>query len=537
MSDPFQILGTVLDGKYRVDRVLGEGGFGVVYGGLHLIIGQPVAIKCLKQISGAAADQQRFTESFLREARVLFALTHPNIVRLYDVGSVTPRGNPTAAPAPYVVLEYLDGCTLEQEIAARRARGGQHFTAWELRTVFDQVLDALSFAHAQGVIHRDIKPSNVMLIGSGRGLTARLVDFGIARVGGQATTTTGGAFTPRYAAPEQWDTKLGAAGPATDLFALALTLVEAATLDPALPGDSIPELVRAVHDPGCRRSIRAVRADLPPALDAIVSHATRVAQPERIQDAKQMRAQLAQAFDGAAVAAGVMAPSADPRGHVPMLANPSIATAPTAVDSRGCVPATAVSAPVTRPASHGLRTVLFVFTGLAALAIVSIAVIVGLFVLRPKSGERRGRPADKTAPAAVPEAPATSYLPPNLPKVKGHVRLTGVMASSPFHTSADVEPIVRARLGELDACYEHVMRNKRASETTYDLQLMGNKDGTLQMSQCGKRGGNPSTEDEELCTCFEARTSAWRFPPSRGRLGLLDSGVDTITVQARRSGN
>ena len=115
-GDAFLLVGTTLAGKYRIDRVIGEGGYGVVYAGLHTLIGQPVAIKCLKSMGGAGDEAARAV--FLREARVLFELTHPRIVRLYDVGvAVCAAGN-----VPYAVLELVDGTPLDREIAARRRR-------------------------------------------------------------------------------------------------------------------------------------------------------------------------------------------------------------------------------------------------------------------------------------------------------------------------------------------------------------------------------------------------------------------------------
>ncbi|MFW5739118.1 MAG: serine/threonine-protein kinase, partial [Myxococcota bacterium] len=185
-ADPFTLIGSTLADKYRVDRLIGEGGFGVVYAGYHLLLGQPVAIKCMKPSSGDAAEQQRVTDLFLREARVLFGLTHPNIVRMYDVATLPMRAPlPSGAFAPqvpYVVLELIEGRSLQAEVANRRAQGGPHFAAAELSGIFHPILEAIGFAHGHGVVHRDLKPSNVMLVGPPTGGTVKVVDFGIARV-------------------------------------------------------------------------------------------------------------------------------------------------------------------------------------------------------------------------------------------------------------------------------------------------------------------------------------------------------------------
>src|SRR5215471_4541088 len=177
MNDPFQLVGTTMADKYRIDRVLNEGGFGVVYQGYHLIVGEKVAIKCMKVLGASPGDAQRTTESFLREARALFGLTHPAIVRMYDVGTLAmPLG-----PVPYVVLEYVDGLSLEQDLERRVLRKAP-FTASELLLVFEPAMEALAFAHERGVVHRDLKPSNLMLVNAGEPtMTSKVLDFGMAR--------------------------------------------------------------------------------------------------------------------------------------------------------------------------------------------------------------------------------------------------------------------------------------------------------------------------------------------------------------------
>src|SRR5215475_2059763 len=197
MSDvnvPFLVVGTVIAGKYRVDRVIGEGGFGVVYAGAHLVVGQGVAIKLMKPLGGQE-EQARNAEALLREARVLFDLAHPSIVRLYDVGTTPTR----LGDVPYVVLELIAGASLADEVRRRQQGAAPPFTAAELFMIFDAVLDGLSVAHARGVVHRDLKPSNVMLVPGG----AKLLDFGTARLGTHTASVGSTGFTPLYAAPEQ----------------------------------------------------------------------------------------------------------------------------------------------------------------------------------------------------------------------------------------------------------------------------------------------------------------------------------------------
>jgi serine/threonine protein kinase len=279
-QDPFNLGGRVLDGKYRLDRVIGEGGFGVVYAGRQLALDQPVAIKVLKP-QKAGAD----VASFMREAKVLFQLSHPGIVRLYDVGNVHTH----LGESPYVVLEHLAGRTLDEEIE-RRGRERRPFTTEELVRLADGLLEALAFAHQRGVVHRDIKPANVMIVDGPAGLVPKILDFGLAR--GDVTTmhtSAGVALTPRYAAPEQWSATYGAVGTRTDLFALGLVLEEAATLAPALEGETIPDVVASSTSPTRRSRVAERRPDLPPVFAEIVARATRVSPEERFPSADTMR--------------------------------------------------------------------------------------------------------------------------------------------------------------------------------------------------------------------------------------------------------
>jgi serine/threonine-protein kinase len=263
-SDPFQLVGQTIAGKYRLDRVIGEGGFGVVYGGMHLALGEPIALKCLKPMPGS--DSQSGGDGFLREARVLFSLTHPAIVRMYDVGTIETF----VGPVPYVVLELVAGVSLEQEIARRREQCLPGFSAAEVLAVFEPVLDGLAFAHKRGIAHRDLKPSNVMLVtGENGAMSAKLLDFGTARTTGakltQMAATSATGFTPRYAAPEQWDPSYGTTGPGSDIFSLGLILAEVCTLLPMLAGESATEILAQVMNTERFVTVSAPRYHLPPA--------------------------------------------------------------------------------------------------------------------------------------------------------------------------------------------------------------------------------------------------------------------------------
>jgi eukaryotic-like serine/threonine-protein kinase len=184
-------------GRYRLHRLLGQGGMGRVYLARDLTLGRSVALKFVRheRVGGAGL------EIFLNEARTIAALNHPHIVQLYDVGE--HRG------APYLALEYLEGESLKDRCGRERP------SADECLRALHAIADALAHAHAAGVVHCDLKPSNVMLARDGR---LRVVDFGIARTTRSRAAVAGG--TPDWMAPEQW---LGepAAEPA-DVWALAI---------------------------------------------------------------------------------------------------------------------------------------------------------------------------------------------------------------------------------------------------------------------------------------------------------------------------
>jgi eukaryotic-like serine/threonine-protein kinase len=245
-ADPFQLRGTTIEGKYRVAGVVGDGGFGVVYRGVHEGFGEPIAIKCLK-LPRALDDKQRagFLEQLREEGRLLHRLSKatPGIVQALDVGAVDAPGG---AWVPYLVLEWLEGETLADHLAARIERGEGGFPLVEAVRLLEPAARALGVAHELRVAHRDVKPHNLFVTQVGSARTLKVLDFGIAKVLADVATFTEAladtraapaAFTPRYGAPEQFNKQRGASGPWTDVFALALILVEVLTGKKALVGE------------------------------------------------------------------------------------------------------------------------------------------------------------------------------------------------------------------------------------------------------------------------------------------------------------
>src|SRR5579871_1672474 len=217
-ADPFDLCGALIDGKYRVLAVVGQGGFGVVYKAVHEGFEAPVAIKCLKLPPHFDLKaQEELVKKLREEGRLLLRLSQrtPGILQALDVGSfLTPSG----ARVPYLVLEWLDGWTLGEEMSRR-----QGMSLREAFVLLDPAARALAVAHEEKIAHRDIKPDNLFCIAPGGKPTIKILDFGIAKLLGDAPTPSSAStsieapsmFTPRYGAPEQFDKKRGASGPWT----------------------------------------------------------------------------------------------------------------------------------------------------------------------------------------------------------------------------------------------------------------------------------------------------------------------------------
>ncbi|HEY8291913.1 MAG TPA: protein kinase, partial [Thermomicrobiales bacterium] len=200
----------ILNGRYRIDGVVGDGGMAVVYRGWDLVLNRVVAIKVLRE---QYATNDSFLARFRREAQSAAGLSHPNIVNVYDVG----RDGDTW----YIVQELIDGTDLATLI---RQRG--QFTVPDAIEVMTQIAPALDYAHSHGIIHRDIKPHNILIDARG---TAKVVDFGIAKgVNDIKMTDAGTALgTAGYISPEQaTGSPLTAA---SDLYSAGVVLYEMLT--------------------------------------------------------------------------------------------------------------------------------------------------------------------------------------------------------------------------------------------------------------------------------------------------------------------
>jgi serine/threonine protein kinase len=303
--DAFGVVGQVIDGRYRVDGVVGEGGFGIVYKGWHLSFKRPVAVKILKAPAHFTSQARaRFVEKFREEGELLSSLSDaPNVVRVYDFG-VTPT---SGGQAPYLVLEWLEGHGLDALMIDRHRRALGPWPLAEAVELLAPAIEGVAYAHQLRVVHRDIKPPNLFLARTARGATMKVLDFGIGKamqegesVTFASTGTASGfhAFSPSYGAPEQFFSKrYGATGPWTDVHALALVLVEMITGRPALDGEEHAELLMAATST-TRPTPRARGASVSDVVETVFQKALASNPSDRYQDAGALLDALRKAAAG-----------------------------------------------------------------------------------------------------------------------------------------------------------------------------------------------------------------------------------------------
>jgi serine/threonine protein kinase len=261
----------VLGGRYELRGVLGRGGMAEVRDGWDIRLDRPVAVKLLHPLFSTQPENRR---RFEVEARAAAVLNHPHIVCVHDSGEHNG--------APYIVMERLSERTLADAIAAGPMP--QH----RVRTILDDVLSALSAAHAAGIVHRDIKPANILFTDLGE---TKVADFGIAKSGDAVHTLTGQVFgTMAYLSAERIAGRPASA--ADDLYALGVVGYEALTGRRPFPQENLPELARAIAQ-DAPLSLTMLRPDVDPALAAVVERAMARDPQWRFGSAAQMRAALA----------------------------------------------------------------------------------------------------------------------------------------------------------------------------------------------------------------------------------------------------
>jgi serine/threonine protein kinase len=276
--------GTLLQGRYEIEKELGRGGIGAVFLArdtkLH---SRPVVIKVL--LEGVGQDDWVY-KKFRQEVEALTRIEHPNIVGVLDSGEVQ-------AGKPFIVMQYVDGATLRSQIKP------EGMSLERVAALVRQVGRALGIAHSKGILHRDLKPENIMLHLPGDGEEqVKIIDFGIARVHdsqiGPTTATTAMVGTIAYMSPEQLTAK--PLGVTSDIYALGIIAYEMVTGRRPFNPDSIFQLYEMQRE-GVRVNPKDLRPVLPEAAQAVLLKALAFAPEDRYQSAREFCDELADALE------------------------------------------------------------------------------------------------------------------------------------------------------------------------------------------------------------------------------------------------
>jgi serine/threonine protein kinase len=321
-ADPFGLIGQVLDGQFRVDKFIGEGGFSIVYRGHHTGLNEPIAIKCLKL---PPALGSALVESFLRrfrdESRIHYRLSQGSLAIARSIASGTTMSASTSALVPYMVLEWLDGRSMAQDFDVRRQQGATGRSMDEVVKLLDPAAQGLAFAHSQGVVHRDMNPGNLFLAERHGAVTTKVLDFGVAKIVsdhalelGPRAPTLGQIriFAPAYGSPEQFDDSVGKVGPASDVYSFSLILLEALRDLPVREGEHLGEFAMMALEPKGRPTPRSLGVPVGDAVEDVIKRAGALNPAERPPDMGQFWGGLKHAIR--ADAESGKAPHAD---HVP----------------------------------------------------------------------------------------------------------------------------------------------------------------------------------------------------------------------------
>ena len=397
--------GDVLAGKYRIEKVLGAGGMGVVVAARHIDLDQRVAIKCLLAHTRTMPE---IVERFTREARAAAKIHGEHVARVIDVGRFEDG-------TPFMVMEHLQG----HDLAAQLQQAGPLAVPDAVRYLLE-TCEAVAQAHAVRIVHRDLKPQNLFLAQQpGRRPIVKVLDFGISKViepGASALTKTSSVMgTPYYMSPEQLLSSKNV-DERSDIWALGVIFYELLIGEPPFVADTGPEIIAQVlqNNP---RPASARRPDLPPGIDEIVGRCMRTKVEERFANVADLAHALmpfAAQGDRESVMAisNVLGVPSLPTGATMLAQAPAVAVTQAArrssrpPQSGTMQPQTAHNLTLSAGGIEAPRSRLGLWIGVGA-AVVVVAVG-GLAVMRPSASVTK--PISETPAAHAPETPVPSAV-------------------------------------------------------------------------------------------------------------------------------
>jgi eukaryotic-like serine/threonine-protein kinase len=348
--------GDILEGKYRIVRMIGEGGMGAVFEGENMAIHRRVAIKVLHPAASGNADA---VMRFEREAQAAGRIGSDHILEVLDLGRM-PDG------ARYMVMEFLDGEPLSQRI-----RGLGRMRPEQIVPLAQQILIGLGAAHAASIVHRDLKPDNIFILKekAGRRDFVKLIDFGISKFnalsGDMSMTRTGAVMgTPYYMSPEQAKGS-GVVDHRSDLYAVGVILYEAATGQVPFEASTFNELlfkiVLSTPPP-----LRDVVPDIDPRFAAVVEKAMAREPNDRFASASDMLAALGEVLAGGVASGAALGATVEPK----QLATSTLVAPVTAAQTQGGFSASQLDRPAAAPAK---KAPVGIIAGAATLLLVGVA--------------------------------------------------------------------------------------------------------------------------------------------------------------------
>ena len=261
-------IGKKLDGRYEITELIGEGGMADVYRATDVVDNKTVAVKILKK---EFAENEEFLRRFRNESKAIAVLSHPNIVKIFDVGF--------SERIQFIVMEYIDGITLNEYMEQQGQLGWKDAVHFIL-----QILRALQHAHSKGIVHRDIKPQNIMMLRDG---TIKVMDFGIAKFAREdgKTGTDKAIGTVHYISPEQ--ARGGATDAKSDIYSVGVMLYEMLTGKKPFDTDN-PVSIAVMHMQAKVPLPHTIRPDIQVGLEEIILKAMEKDPVNRYQSARDM---------------------------------------------------------------------------------------------------------------------------------------------------------------------------------------------------------------------------------------------------------